>query len=580
MKYTGLFFVRNRRALQGLIDAPYHILGRHALCAQNTATDGGAIACAVGRLRNGDTLREQIKDAGLTLNEPHNLSELTLQAYRLWGHDYPRHLSGPIATALIDQDAQALVLSRDPMGELPMFYTYKAGSIAFSDHPAALLDSGIASRVVDQDGLCELFGLGPARTPGLTPFRDIRSLEPGTSLIADSHTHRLVRFFELEAHEHEDSEIQTIQTVRNLVEQSVADIAPLHPASMLSGGLDSTVLTALLKKQTRKTIDTWSVDYEDSARYFSGNNFQIERDTPFIERAVELFGTNHHMVTLNADQLAGGLMEAMRQRAMPGMGDIDSSLMLFAREIGKEHEYVVSGECGDEVFGGYPWFNREEMILSESFPWSGSIALRESVLKKGVREKLHLSRYVCTRYHESACGLPRLVSDSLREARLRQLHGLCFSWFMPNLQERAQRMCSASNLTVLTPFSDERLVQYLYNVPWEMKSMRGSEKGLLRVAMQDLLPDDLLWRKKSPYPKTHHPAYAQLMREQMSAILRDPSSPILDLIDVNAVQALIDSPLKPADTPWFGQLMAGAQMLAYLIQVNGWLLEYRVEVDI
>lgn len=265
---------------------------------------------------------------------------------------------------------------------------------------------------------------------------------------------------------------------------------------------------------------------------------------------------------------------------MPGMGDIDSSLMLFAREIAKGSDFVISGECGDEVFGGYPWFTREELILTESFPWSGSIALRESVLKKGVRDKLHLSRYVCTRYHESACGLPRLASDSLREARLRQLHGLCFQWFMPNLQERAERMCGAYGLNVLTPFSDERLVQYLYNVPWQMKAMRGAEKGLLRVAMQDLLPDDLLWRKKSPYPKTHHPEYAELMRARMRAVIEDPSSPLLELIDSEAVESLIESPLKPADTPWFGQLMAGAQMLAYLIQVNDWMLQYRVEIDL
>ncbi len=580
MRFNGLFYIRNRRALQGLIDAPYHILGRHALCADGTATDGGAIAYAAGRLRNGNELRAQLREAGIHLSDPHSLSALVLGAYRLWDDDYPRRLEGPVISVVIDQDAQKLVLSRDRMGELPVFYTYKGASIAFADHPEPLLESGVASRVVDQDGLCELFGLGPARTPGKTPFRDIHSLEPGTALIADAQDFQIRRYFELQAMPHEHDEKRTIKTVRELVEQAVDDIRPLKPACMLSGGLDSTVLTALLSRGETRKLSTWSVDYEESARYFSGNSFQIERDTPFIEKAAALLQTDHRMVVLTSAQLADGLVPAMALRAMPGMGDIDSSLMLFAREIAKESDNVVSGECGDEVFGGYPWFNREEMILSESFPWSGSIALRESVLNRKVAGKLHLSRYVCTRYHESACGLPRLTADTLREARLRQLHGLCFQWFMPNLQERAQRMCAAFGLNVLTPFCDDRLVQYVYNVPWEMKAMRGAEKGLLRVAMQDLLPDDLLWRKKSPYPKTHHPGYADLMRRQMRQVLDDESSPLLELIDRHAVEALVNSGLRAQDTPWFGQLMAGAQMLAYLIQVNAWMLKYRVEIDL
>ena len=141
-------------------------------------------------------------------------------------------------------------------------------------------------------------------------------------------------------------------------------------------------------------------------------------------------------------------------------------------------------------------------------------------------------------------------------------------------------MGTAAGLTVLTPFCDDRLVQYVYNVPWEIKALGGQEKGLLRAAMSHLLPEPLLRRKKSPFPKTYHPLYTQLVKETMKGILSDPTSPILQLIDKNQMTRLMEGDLSPAASPWFGQLMSGPQMLAYLIQVNQWMLRYRVEVEL
>lgn len=141
-------------------------------------------------------------------------------------------------------------------------------------------------------------------------------------------------------------------------------------------------------------------------------------------------------------------------------------------------------------------------------------------------------------------------------------------------------MGGAAGLTVLTPYCDDRLVQYVYNVPWAVKALGGQEKGLLRTAMQHLLPEELLWRKKSPYPKTYHPLYTQLVQETMKSILSESSAPILQLVDRAAIERLMAGPLSPTETPWFGQLMTGPQMLAYLIQINQWMLRYRVEVEL
>jgi len=576
MQFMGLFYARDPRAMLSSREAPYYIIGRHALSAADCASDGGAVACAQGRLRNGAALRAALA-AGNVRPVDGSLSALVLAAYRLWGEDYPSRLGGPVATVVIDQDAGRLVLSRDRMGELPVFYAYRGGSMAFADHPAKLLDAPMVSRAVDREGLSELFGVGPARTPGRTPFRDILALPPGHLLIAGGHGHKVRRYFALEPLPHEDDLPHTIEAVRFLCEQAVSDALPLRPASMLSGGLDSTALTALMARRMDHPVDSYSVDYEDSALYDQPSAFRPERDEPYARMAAEHLKTSHHIVTLTTENLVASLDEAMALRGLPGMADIDSALLLFARRIAERHPAVVSGECGDEVFGGYPWFHRPHLLALDAFPWSGSMALRERVVKPKVREKLRLSDYVAARYHEAVAALPRFASDTPEEARLRQLHGLCFQWFMPNLQERALRM---SPVPVLTPFSDDRLAQYVYNVPWPMKNAGGVEKGLLREAMRDLLPEKLLMRRKSPFPKTCHPRYTELVRRAALDMLDDVASPILQVVSADAVRELAAGPLSPAETPWFGQLMAGPQMLAYLVTVNQWMLRYQVEIDL
>ncbi len=576
MQFMGLFYARDPRAMLASREAPYYIIGRHALSAADCASDGGAVACGAGRLRNGAALRAALSTGGIRPVDG-SLSALVLAAYRLWGEEYPSRLGGPIASAVIDQDSGRLVLSRDRMGEIPVFYAYRGGSMAFADHPAKLLESPVATRIVDREGLCELFGIGPARTPGRTPFRDIFSLPPGSVLIANGHGHKVRRYFALEPRPHEDNPGRTIETVRFLCEQAVEDAMPLNPASMLSGGLDSTALTALMARRTDRPVASFSVDYEDNAQYFTPGAFQPERDEPYILQAVAHLGTRHRSVLLPQRALVETLGEAMALRGLPGMADIDSALMLFARQIAHEHPSVVSGECGDEVFGGYPWFHRADLRAADGFPWSGSLPLRERVLKPRVREKLRLSEYASARYHEAVAALPRLSSDTPEEARLRQLHGLCFQWFMPNLQERALRM---SPVPVLTPYCDDRLVQYVYNVPWAVKNTGGIEKGLLREAMRDLLPEALLMRRKSPFPKTCHPLYASLIREAAMRMLEDASSPVLEAVSADTVREIAAGDLSPADTPWFGQLMAGPQMLAYLVTVNEWMLRYQVEIDL
>lgn len=572
MDYFGVYHQDYAQRTGSICDAPCISKGRMMLCAHGSVTEGGLIAMAFGRLRGRSALA-----AALDCPAHTETARLVLRAYERWGADYPRHVEGPVVTCVMDAGRDVMVLSRDRMGEQPVFYARKAGKLAFSDHPDTLLKNASAEPAVDADGLRELFGLGPARTPGRTPFRDILMLEPGCALVLSGESARIDRYFGIVSRPHEDGEAATVERTRALLEQAVADVEPLSPAVMLSGGLDSTALTALLSRRMGG-IQSFSIDYQDNARDFRANAFRPEMDAPYVEEAVRAYHTQHRTVVLDQQSLAAALGRAVSLRGFPGMADIDTSLLLFSRDIARYARNVVSGECGDEVFGGYPWFRGEAPMADGVFPWSGSMALRESLLRPELRAELRLEEYVRDVFAtRAAMAAPGHACDP-KERRLKVMQKLCFEFFMTNLQERAVRMCDGAGVRVLTPLCDDRLVDYIYNVPWEMKFMGGQEKGLFRAAVADLLPEKLLRRTKSPYPKTCSPQYGQIIRQMALRLTMDAGAPVFEWVDRERVRAIAQSDLNPADTPWYGQLMAGAQLLGYLWQVNRWMKERNVTV--
>jgi len=575
----GMFFAKDPLALKPFSRAPYKILGRHALSADRICADAGAAACIWGRLRNAKALRTQLRREGADVGPDATEAQMVLCGYRIWGEELARHLEGPAGAAVIDRDADRLLLIRDRMGEAPLFYARASGGIVFSDRPLPLLHAPGVSRTVDREGLCEIFALGPARTPGRTPLRDILQLEPGCLLIAQENSVRMRRYFSLEAAEHGDDERTTVEKTRFLLEQAVSETIALQPSCMISGGLDSSAVMAMYAALAGKPPVGFSVDYEDDERYFESTLFRPERDAPWAKMVCEEIGARQICIELSSVQLAEALPDAVEARGFPGMADIDSSMLLFARSVSACSGATLMGECADEAFGGYPWFQRDELIWRDGFPWSGSLPLRESILKKDVREKLRLSQYAAMRYHEACAALPVLPGEDEKEKRLRLLQGLVFRFFMPNLQERATRMCMASGVVPLTPFCDDRLIRYLYNVPWRLKNLHGETKGLLREAVADLLPERLLRRRKSPYPKTCHPKYTALVRAQIASLAAQDDAPIWHLCDREAVLALSSTDLSPARTPWFGQLMAGPQMLAYILQTDQWLRLTGAQID-
>ena len=546
--------------------------GRHMISAAQVRSEGELMAASLGWMRNRAALTRE-----LGLADGASLAEIIMGAYRRWGMDYPSHVEGPVITVLIDRSNERMLVSRDRMGDRRLFYCRHGRTAAVSDHPDALLESPYASRTVDVMGLNEIFALGPARTPGRTPYRDIMSLEPGCVLVAERSGVSIRRYYAMNACINEDDTETAAEKVREMLERAVSDIMPMTDSAMLSGGIDSTALAALMQSLGRSPR-TFSVDYEDDAADFTGNEFQPERDRDYIEIAAEAVSAEHHNIILNHENLCAGLREALDARGLPGMADIDSSLMLFAGKISENTSDIVSGECGDEVFCGYPWFGKERLNMENGFPWSGSMELRSSLLRREARDIMKPERYAQEVFRSFADTAPRVPGENAADAQLRVMQQLCFRFFMSNLQERALCMCEKRSVNVYTPFSDERLAEYVWNTPADIKFCGGEVKGLLRTAVKDLLPEKLLRRKKSPYPKIYSPRYTESVKGAVKDIMADKNSPVLQVIDPKVLSSLLKSDLPAGELPWFGQLMSGPQMLAYIWQVNEWLRTRKVSI--
>ena len=290
--------------------------------------------------------------------------------------------------------------------------------------------------------------------------------------------------------------------------------------------------------------------------------------------------TNHHSIVIDTPELATALEDAMIARDMPGMADIDSSLLLFCKNVKKEMTVALTGECADEIFGGYPWFFREDALNSNTFPWSIALKERQKLLNPSISSKINLKDYVDYRYLESLDEVDILDSDSIQTAEKRKISYLTLNWFMQTLLERSDRMSMYNGFEIRVPFCDYRLAEYVWNIPWEMKALNNREKGLLRYAYRDFLPDEIIDRKKSPYPKTHNPTYLSKVKQMLESVLQKKDSPIHSLLNRDYMLDILNSDGDAFSRPWFGQLMTGPQLMAYLCQVNMWLEKYQPKIEI
>ena len=542
--------------------------------------DRNTIIIYNGELYNTPELRTELMSRGHEF-VGHSDTEVLLHAYLEWKTDAFARLNGIFAFAIWEKRERRLTLCRDRLGVKPLFFAPIRNGLTFGSTIDTVLCHPEIEPALDEDGLRTLLLLGPARPPESGVFRQIKSLLPGHFAILTPENFTDHVYWQLEAHEHEDDLPTTIERTHTLIcdaarRQLVSDV-PL--ACFLSGGLDSSILSMLAAKDYAargETLHTWSVDYRDNDKYFTKSIFQPNSDDSYIDQMVNFLGTHHHRVVLEPEALCAALLPATDARALPGMADVDSSLLLFCAAVKRGGTTVcLSGECADELFGGYPWYHREEILFEDTFPWSRSVGLRLGLLTPdAVRNG---EEFVRQHYRDTCDRAPKLSSDDKKTARMREMFVLNLDWFMATLLDRKDRMSMYSGLEVRVPFCDHRIVEYAYNMPWDFKSLEGREKGIVRRAFANELPKDIVFRKKSPYPKTFHPVYTRLCADYVRRIFEDNTSVAATLFDRNAVQKLMQRPESLAE-PWFGQLMRTPQIFAYIIQLDRWFRHYHVKI--
>lgn len=532
-----------------------------------------------GEIYNTDELRSDLQIRGAEFSTECD-TEVVLWSYIFYGKDSPTHLNGIFAFLVYDHEARTLFAARDRLGVKPLYYATCGDEWYFASEPKALLEHPNVRPKVTREGLWELLFLSPVTTAESAIFRDIRQLQAGEWMMLSHDGVERQKYWRLTAHSSGDSLPEAVAHTRFLLEDAVkrqlrSDV-PL--CTFLSGGLDSSVLTALAAKMLTKEgkrLSTYSFEYEGNAENFQASLFQPQGDDQYARRLAEDLGTDHTVLTVPTEAVADLLDEAAIYRDMPGQADIDSSLLWYCNAVKQRHTVAISGECSDEIFGGYPWFYRPEMLYRDFFPWIHDPNARVRLFRPDVVRPSEGFAHLSEQYKSFLRSCPTLEGESEEDRRARLATCLSVRYFMQNLLSRKDRMSMAAALEVRVPFADHRILEYLYDLPWHYKFRGGVEKSLLRDAAADLLPDYILHRKKSPYPKTHNPAYEQLIRARLAEKLQEDSI-FAALLDRAAVKAFLDG----ENVTWFGQLMARPQMIAWLLQLSAWLEHYPVELDL
>lgn len=530
-----------------------------------------------GEIYNADELKAGLERAGFSFKTNCD-TEVILCAYMAYGADFVTKLNGIFAFAVWDGAHEELLLYRDRLGVKPLFFAQRESALVFGSEIKALFRHPAVRPEIDVDSFREIFGIGPARTPGCGVFRGVSEIKPGHFAVFSRDGFREAPYWSLTADIHPDSYAETVAKVSFLVRDAITRqmVSDVPVCALLSGGIDSSIVTAVASNYLRERgayLGTFSFDFAGNDENFRANAFQPERDRPYVEKMLAAYTLDHRYLECGDDALVASLHPAMLAKDLPGMTDVDGSLLYFCALVREHDKVVLTGECADEIFGGYPWFYREDLLCADGFPWSFDLSPRTALLTDTFTEQLSLEDYVRARYDAALRAVPHLDGENATQRRRREVSCLNLRWFMQTLLDRMDRTSMACALEARVPFADHRIVEYLFNVPWEMKYRPGEEKALLRDACGDLLPSALLHRKKSPYPKTYSPLYEKLLAERFQNMLDDPGAPAAALIDRKKAARFLASP-KDYGKPWFGQLMAAPQMLAYLLQVNDWLKSY------
>ena len=527
-----------------------------------------------GELYNTEEIKKELVKLGHVF-EGHSDTEVVLHAYAQWGESCLDVFNGIFAFAVLCRESGEVFLARDRMGVKPLFYIQHKGGLIFASEIKTILQYPDVPRYLDEEGIAQILLLGPGRIPGSGVLRGLKELEPGCCAKWSQGALSIKKYWMLRDREHLESFEDTADHVKELVKDAIErqTVADVPVGTFLSGGLDSSLITAICARQQGSNLATFSLDFLHNDEYFVPGKFQPDSDNAYIDIMQKHLQTKHHLTLLSPEDLFSNLEAATRARDLPGMADVDFSLLYFCGEISQHVKVALSGECADEIFGGYPWYRDHQIRTSAGFPWAQNTVYRASFLLPEFQ--ICGTEFVYDQYTDTISQCDILPDASDQERSVKQMVWLNQRWFMQTLLDRKDRMSMYHGLEVRVPFCDHRIAEYLYGIPWEYKDYRNVEKGLLRYAMQGILPEEILWRKKNPYPKTHDPHYENIVADGLRKLLEEENAPIFGIINRYALERLLTD-AEP--WPWYGQLMGKPQTIAYMLQINYWLSYYGIGI--
>lgn len=536
-----------------------------------------------GEIYNTKELREDLELKGYAFST-YSDTEVLLINYIHYKEEGVKRLNGIFSFAIFDEKRNVVILARDHLGVKPLFYSIKDKYLIFGSEIKALLKHPLISSKVGREGILDLLSIGPSRSLGEGIFKDVKEIPPAHYLYLSKDNIYIKEYWKLSSKEHllnlEDTKDRLCYMLENIIKNQMVSDRGIF--SFLSGGIDSSLISSIVSREMRKQnkiLDTFTVDYVDYDKDFKSNEFEVTSDKYFVKLANEKIKSNNRTILIRNEDLYYFLKNSLYASDIPSMADIDSSLYLFCRGVRDYGTVGLSGECADEIFGGYPWYLNEEDLKFNGFPWNRFSSVRRELFNDKIR-RFDFDSYIKERVSETLNMVDFLDSDSERDRIIRKMTMLNIKWFMVTLLNRKDRMSMANSLEIRVPFADKDLVEFSYNLPYDFKFLNGREKGMLREVARRFLPNSIVDRKKSPYPKTQSKVYTDLVSYELSHILEDKSNPIFELIDVKNVKTLIETRGESYKKPWFGQLMRGPQLIAYLLQLNMWMKQYNVDVEI
>jgi asparagine synthase (glutamine-hydrolysing) len=536
-----------------------------ALTAGSIWSSGDVTVAVEGYLYNHKELRKELSDCGQRF-ESDGVAELVQNAYLYWGDSFIERLYGAFALVLWDAREQRLILGRDQIGIKPLYYAHREGTVVFGSETKAILQHSLVTREVDARGLSEMLMKGPFISPGQALFRDVHEILPGHIIFFTPSGKRDVSYWDVKSHPHEDSVEDTIEKLREMLERNLGTLHDMGLASsaVLSGGLDSSGLIGMMCKATGNNFQTFSGNTPESLAEVALE----ELDTPWVRRVAEVLGIENEELLVGTPEIFEHLDASRRALDMPTIAKYETLFYLVLRRVRERQNHsVVIGDAPDELFGSLKWFYDQSTWNESIFPWINpkSAILASGDLLRSIRAE-EIQRDMCRDYLRQ---VPHLDGATPEQARLREIFYLSLKDYLPFVLRHDDRLGMSANLQVSLPFCDPRMAQYVWNIPWEMKNHGGREKGILREVFRSVLPDDVVYRRKSNVPVVFNRNYSDYLHREYERILQDAQSPIYDLIDRNKIRELLDSKIIYEDRfiRW---------RFDYYLQIEHWMNEYKV----